>query len=127
LHPAGRLVGLVLLLHNLGPIYSAVLIRALCGHIRKGLVPRPAVARFFRRGAMTMSWMAVIRTKPAVITMTKVGHQPRTACKWTKRIPAKKASGKEPKASYARSSRLLRVGSKSRSRMGNPLPVMSGV
>ncbi|WP_139204978.1 hypothetical protein [Arthrobacter sp. OV608] len=59
--------------------------------------------------------------------MTNVGHQPKTACKGTKRMPAKKTSGKEPKASYPRSSRLLGVGSKSGSRMENLLPVMSGV
>lgn len=74
-----------------------------------------------------MSWMAVMSTMPAAITMTKVGNQPKTACKGTKRMPAKTTSGKEPKASYARSSRLLGVGSKSGSRMGNLLPVMSGV
>ncbi|MDP9696042.1 UNVERIFIED_ORG: hypothetical protein J2X79_003620 [Arthrobacter globiformis] len=74
-----------------------------------------------------MNWMAVMRTMPAVIMMANVGHQPKTACKGTKRTPAKTTSGKEPKASYARSSRLLGVGSKSGSRRGNLLPVMSGV
>jgi hypothetical protein len=64
---------------------------------------------------------------PAVITMTKVGHQPKTACKGANRMPAKTISGTEPKASYARSSRLLGDGSKSGSRMGDLLPVMSGV
>ncbi|WP_059389816.1 hypothetical protein [Arthrobacter sp. Hiyo1] len=68
-----------------------------------------------------------MRTMPAVITMTNVGHQPKTARKGIKRMPAKTTSGKEPKASNARSSRLLGVGAKSGSRMGNLLPVMPGV
>ncbi|WP_165837965.1 hypothetical protein [Pseudarthrobacter sp. AG30] len=54
-----------------------------------------------------------------MITMTNASHQPKTVCKGTKRMPAKKTSGKEPKASYARSSLLLGVGSKSGSRMEN--------